>query len=99
MSPKDFTMPTHWRLFKNISIPVSTAEGLAIDDTLPQSVEYKKSPPILHLYTFVPSAIVGKYQDIEAALNLAGCHEWPPIVAGYHPLPTPLPLKPAWRYF
>jgi lipoate-protein ligase A len=32
------------------------------------------SPPILHLYTFVPSIIVGKYQDIEAAIKLDRCH-------------------------
>ncbi|MBW1723533.1 MAG: hypothetical protein JRH13_16070 [Deltaproteobacteria bacterium] len=53
---------------------MSTAEGLAVDDTLPQSVENHQSPPILHLYTFVPSAIVGKYQDIEAALKLDRCN-------------------------
>lgn len=64
-----------WRLFKDISRPVSTAEGLAVDDTLPLSVEHHRSFPILHLYTFVPSAIVGKYQDIEAALNLSKCRE------------------------
>ncbi|MDZ7700054.1 MAG: lipoate protein ligase C-terminal domain-containing protein [Deltaproteobacteria bacterium] len=51
----------------------STGEGLAIDDTLPQSVARHHSPPILHLYTFVPSVIVGKYQDIEAALRLDRC--------------------------
>ena len=66
-------MAGHWRLFKNISRPYSTAEGLAVDDTLPQSVAYNQSPPILHLYTFVPSVIVGKYQDIEAALRLDRC--------------------------
>jgi lipoate-protein ligase A len=66
-------MPAHWRLFKNLSRPVSTAEGLAIDDTLPQSVARNNSPPILHLYTFVPSVNVGKYQDIEAALKLDMC--------------------------
>ncbi|MFH1122895.1 MAG: lipoate--protein ligase family protein, partial [Pseudomonadota bacterium] len=66
-------MSTHWRLFKNISRPVSTAEGLAVDDTLPESVANHQSPPILHLYTFVPSVIVGKYQDIEAALKLDRC--------------------------
>ncbi|MBU2497603.1 MAG: hypothetical protein KKE57_01760 [Proteobacteria bacterium] len=66
-------MNTHWRLFKNISRPVSTAEGLAVDDTLPQSVAEHGSPPILHLYTFVPSVIVGKYQDIETALKLDRC--------------------------
>jgi lipoate-protein ligase A len=52
---------------------VSTAQGLAVDDTLPQSVANHGSPPILHLYTFVPSVIVGKYQDIEAALKLDRC--------------------------
>jgi lipoate---protein ligase len=68
-------MHTRWRLFKDIDNPVSTAEGLAIDDTLPRSVEKQNSPPILHLYTFVPSAIVGKYQDITAALKLDRCKE------------------------
>jgi lipoate-protein ligase A len=66
-------MPTHWRLFKNLSRPLSTAEGLAVDDTLPQSVAHHDSPPILHLYTFVPSVNVGKYQDLEAALKLDRC--------------------------
>lgn len=66
-------MPTYWRLFKNLSRSVSTAEGLAVDDTLPQSVAHNSSPPILHLYTFIPSVIVGKYQDIESALKLDRC--------------------------
>jgi len=66
-------MSSHWRLFRDISRPVSTAEGLAVDDTLPQSVAEHGSPPVLHLYTFVPSVIVGKYQDIEAALRLDRC--------------------------
>jgi lipoate-protein ligase A len=66
-------MNSHWRLFKNTTCSVSTAEGLAIDDTLPESVAHHGSPPILHLYTFVPSVIVGKYQDIEAALKLDRC--------------------------
>jgi lipoate-protein ligase A len=52
---------------------VSTAQGLAVDDTLSQSVANHGSPPVLHLYTFVPSVIVGKYQDIEAALKLDRC--------------------------
>ena len=46
-----------------------------MDDTLPQSVEKQGSPPILHLYNFVPSVIVGKYQDIEAALKLENCRK------------------------
>jgi len=66
-------MNTHWRLFKNLETPLSTARGLAVDDTLPCSVGQHHSPPTLHLYTFVPSAIVGKYQDVEAALRLDRC--------------------------
>ncbi len=62
-----------WRLFRDTSRPLSTAEGLAVDDMLPQSVALHGSRPILHLYNFVPSAIVGKYQDIEAALRLDRC--------------------------
>jgi lipoate-protein ligase A len=66
-------MISHWRLFRNTSTSVFTAEGLSVDDTLPQSVAQHGSPPILHLYTFVPSVIVGKYQDIESALKLDRC--------------------------
>ena len=66
-------MSEQWRLFKNLRSSVSTAEGLAVDDTLPQSVARNNSPPILHLYTFIPSVIVGKYQDIETALRLERC--------------------------
>ncbi|RLB30628.1 MAG: hypothetical protein DRG87_04550 [Deltaproteobacteria bacterium] len=62
-----------WRLFKNTEDTVSTAVGLSIDDVLPLSLSTHGSPPILHLYTFRPSAIVGKYQDIEAALRLDRC--------------------------
>ena len=66
-------MTDHWRLFKDLSRPLSTAQGLATDDTLPQSVDQHGSQPILHLYTFVPSVNVGRYQDIEAALKLDRC--------------------------
>ena len=64
-----------WRLFKNLTRPVSTAEGLSVDDALPRSVDRWGSPPILHLYTFIPSVIVGKYQDIRAALKLDRCRD------------------------
>ena len=64
-----------WRLFKDIKSTVSTNVGLSIDDTLPLSISQNGSPPILHLYKFKPSAIVGKYQDIEAALKLDRCRE------------------------
>lgn len=68
-------MYNHWRLFKELSRSLSTAEGLAIDDTLPLSMELNQSPPILHLYTFRPSVIVGRYQDIESALRLERCED------------------------
>ncbi|MEA3360430.1 MAG: lipoate--protein ligase [Thermodesulfobacteriota bacterium] len=64
-----------WRLFKDIKNTVSTNVGLSIDDTLPLSISQNGSQPILHLYKFKPSAIVGKYQDIEAALKLDRCRE------------------------
>jgi lipoate-protein ligase A len=64
-----------WRLFKDTVNPVSTALGLSIDDALPLSLSGHGSPPILHLYVFRPSAIVGKYQDIEAALRLDRCRD------------------------
>jgi len=64
-----------WRLFKDIVNPVSTASGLSVDDTLPLSLSRHDSPPILHLYIFEPSVIVGKYQDIEAALRLDRCRD------------------------
>jgi len=64
-----------WRLFKDTVNHASTALGLSIDDTLPLSLSQHGSPPILHLYTFKPSAIVGKYQDIEAALRLDRCRD------------------------
>lgn len=64
-----------WRLFKDTINPVSTALGLSIDDTLPLSLSKHGSPPILHLYIFRSSAIVGKYQDIEAALRLDRCRD------------------------
>ncbi len=66
-------MSETWRFFRDWGRPLSTAEGLAVDDTLPRSVEEQGSPPVLHLYSFVPSAIAGKYQDIEAALDLERC--------------------------
>jgi len=66
-------MARTWRLFKETTRSLSTAEGLAVDDTLPQAVARHSSVPILHLYTFIPSVIVGKYQDIEAALDLQRC--------------------------
>lgn len=68
-------MSSFWRLFKNSQTPLTTSRGLAIDDTLAYSVAHHQSPPILHLYSFIPSVIVGKYQDIRSALKLDKCRE------------------------
>lgn len=64
-----------WRLFRHWDRMVSASEGLAIDDALAHSISEQGSAPILHLYRFKPAAIVGKYQDIEAALKIDRCRE------------------------
>jgi len=64
-----------WRLLEDWGRLVPTAGGLATDDLLAYSISEYGSPPILHLYTFEPAAIVGKYQDIRAALKLDRCRE------------------------
>ena len=64
-----------WRYIKEWNKLVSTAYGLSVDDTLPYSVYEDKSLPLLHLYRFKPSVIVGKYQDIRAAIKIDRCIE------------------------
>jgi len=64
-----------WRLLEDRRRLVPTAGGLAVDDLLAYSISDYGSPPILHLYTFEPAAIVGKYQDIRAVLKLDRCRE------------------------
>jgi lipoate-protein ligase A len=66
-------MKSPWRLLRSWDSLVSTADGLAVDDCLAHAVSDQGSVPILHLYRFRPAAIVGKYQDIEAALKLDRC--------------------------
>ncbi len=66
-------MPKAFRLILDTERPLSTSEGLSVDDTLPIAIDTLGSDPILHLYTFVPSAIVGRYQDLQAALKLDRC--------------------------
>ncbi len=62
-----------WRILEDWGRAVPAPEGLAVDDMLAHAVSEKGSPPLLHLYTFEPSAIVGKYQDIRAALKPDRC--------------------------
>jgi lipoate-protein ligase A len=47
--------------------------GLATDDALAASVAARKAPPTLHLYSYVPSVIVGRYQNVAASLRLDRC--------------------------
>ena len=65
-------MSEKWRCITHSD--TSSAYGLAVDETLAHSVAYNGSPPILHLYNFLPSVIVGRYQDIEAAIDIEECH-------------------------
>ncbi len=64
-----------WRLLKRWHAPVSSSVGLAIDETISHSINEMGSLPVLHLYTFKPSIIVGKYQDIAAVVNFEKCTE------------------------
>ena len=64
-----------WRLLEDWQRLVPTPSGLAVDDLLAYSISDYGSPPILHLYTFEPAAIVGKYQDMRAALKLDRCRK------------------------
>ena len=65
-------MPEKWRYIAHKD--VGSAYGLAVDEMLAHSVAYNESVPILHLYNFLPSVIVGRYQDIEAAIDIEECH-------------------------
>lgn len=59
---------------------LSSAEGLAGDEALAISVAEGKAPPTLRLYSYRPSAIVGRFQNLTDAVNLEKCrcrgHEW-----------------------
>ncbi len=59
---------------------LSSAEGLAGDEALALGLAAEKSPPTLRLYHYVPSVIVGRYQNLTDAVNLDACrrrgHEW-----------------------
>jgi lipoate-protein ligase A len=49
------------------------AEGLAIDEAICESVAGGKTPPTLHLYHYLPCAIVGRYQNTASCLRLHRC--------------------------
>ena len=52
---------------------LSSSLGLAIDEALCESVSKKSAPPSLHLYNYLPCAIVGRYQNVSACLRLDRC--------------------------
>ena len=59
------------RLIQNQNL--SSSRGLAIDEALCESVSKKTAPPSLHLYNYLPCAIVGRYQNTSACLRLDRC--------------------------
>ncbi len=64
-------MEEHWRLI--LQKDTSAAYGLAVDETTALSVARNDSPPILHLYNFLPCVVLGRYQSIEEAINVEAC--------------------------
>jgi lipoate-protein ligase A len=54
---------------------VSAEWGLAVDDMLSWAINKEHSPPVLHLYTFVPSVIIGRYQNLEDSIDTERCRE------------------------
>jgi len=62
-----------WRLI--LQKDTSAAYGLAVDEVTALSVARNDSPPILHLYNFLPCVILGRYQSAEEALNIQECRE------------------------
>ncbi len=66
-------MSDKWRYITHRDL--NTAYGLAVDEAIAHSVAYNNSPPVLHLYNFTPSVIVGRYQDIETAIDIEECQK------------------------
>lgn len=64
-------MEEHWRLI--LQKDTSAAYGLAVDETTALSVARNDSPPILHLYNFLPCVVLGRYQSIEEAIDVEAC--------------------------
>ena len=52
---------------------LSSAEGLAIDETICESAAQGVAPPTLHLYHYKPCVIIGRYQNAAASLRLDRC--------------------------
>ena len=63
----------HARYIQNKNL--SPARGLAIDEALCGFVAKGEAPPSLHLYNYVPSVIIGRYQNASASLRLDRCED------------------------
>jgi lipoate---protein ligase len=53
--------------------PLTAAEGLAADEAIAVSVASGNAPATLHLYEYLPSVIVGRYQNLTDAVDLEAC--------------------------
>lgn len=62
-----------WRLV--IEDEVTPTYGLAADEICAQRVGADASPPTLRLYTYVPCALVGRFQTLENELRVEACRE------------------------
>jgi lipoate-protein ligase A len=61
----------HWRLI--LQKDTSAAYGLAVDETTSLSVARNNSPPVLHLYNFLPCVVLGRYQSAEHSIDIDEC--------------------------
>lgn len=70
-------MTARWRLLRHHG--VGAAEGLALDEALAAGYDREQQPPhdaTLRLYTYQDTAaLVGRFQSLEAEVDLAGCAE------------------------
>jgi len=55
---------------------LSAERGLAIDEAIVNSVAHNQSIPILHLYSFLPSVIIGRYQNLVDAIDVGICQRY-----------------------
>jgi lipoate-protein ligase A len=61
------------RLIREQAVPA--AYGLAFDEAIVHEVDEEISPFVLRLYSFLPSVIVGRYQNLQASVRIARCEE------------------------
>lgn len=64
-------MNENWRLI--LQKDTSAAYGLAVDETTSLSVARNNSPPVLHLYNFLPCIVLGRYQSAEESIDVEAC--------------------------